>query len=358
MYDIGRDAESQLLRSHRVTGRLVASVNRSPFTYPVSLEDGQVEVSSQSPIRRKLSATIHATLDDPECDVFRTEVRAEYGVYLPSGEVVWVPTGTFVVTEAERAGRGMVTIKGEDRWRRILNARFMRPVTTSGSHISAIISLLIGADGRITAKDFSGKTSTHRKMLWDRDRDKAILDLARAIGVSVAFNPMGVAEIRPVASVFEGVASWNIGMGDGGALIDVNERRSQGNTYNAVVAEGEGSDGTVPVRAEATITDVNNALLFGGGFSQRPRFYRSPLMNTTAQCQAAADALLAKVSGVSKELDLISFVHPGLDADDIVNAEVEIGKWQRHLVDSFTIPLGPGGTKIATRTPYDTVEGD
>jgi hypothetical protein len=37
--------------------------------------------------------------------------------------------------------------------------------------------------------------------------------------------------------------------------------------------------------------------------------------------------------------------------------EVEPGKFERHLVDSFKVPLGPGGFTLATRTPYDETEG-
>lgn len=351
MYDIGQAAVNILTQPHRVSGRLLASVNRSAFSYPVQLESGEVAVSSTDPIRRKLSATIIANINDPECDVFRTEMRAEYGIWLYNGDVVWVPVGTFVVTDANEAGRGRVEIKGEDRWRRVLNARFLRPVTTSGKHIDAIATLMMGADPRITVQQLVTSTSTHRTMLWERDRDKAILELAKAVGLDVGFDPTGQGQIRQQPSIGDPIA-WTIGRGDGAALIDSKQKRSQGNTYNAVVAEGEGSDGSPPVRAMASITDPNSPIVFGGGFAQRPRYYRSALMTTMAQCQQAADSLLKKVSGVPKMLDLDSFVHPGLETGDVILAEVAPGQWERHLVDGFTIPLGPGSFSLTTRTPY------
>lgn len=355
MYDIGQAAINMLLQAHRVSGRLLASVNRSPFSYPVQMESGEVSVSSKDPIRRKLSATIIADINDPECDVFRTEMRAEYGIWLPSGDVVWVPVGTFVVTDAEQAGRGRINIKGEDRWRRILNARFLRPIVTSGKHVDAIEDFLIGADPRITVLKLNDPDSMHNKMLWERDRDKAIHELAKAIGLDVAFNPAGIAEIRSMPSIGDPVV-WTIGRGEGSALIDSKQKRAQGNTYNAVVAEGEGSDGTPPVRAIATIDDPNSKILFGGAFAQRPRYYRSALMTTVEQCQTAANALLARVSGVPKTLSLESFVHPGLDGGDVILAEIETNVWERHIVDSFTIPLGPGGFSLSTRAPYEEEE--
>lgn len=355
MYTISKDVLRNLGNSHGVTGRLLASVNRSAFSYPVKLVSGSVAVDIKSPIRRKLSATIIAKLSDPECDVFRTEIRAEYGISLNNFTWIWFPVGTFVVVAAKDNGKGQVEISGEDRWRRVVNARFLQPVTTSGKHIDAIKSLVQGADGRIVCTDYTGKTSTHRSSVWDRDRDKAVTDLKNAIGVDVFFNPTGGAEIRSVP-VIDPTNAWNVLGGDGGALIDVREGISQDRTYNAVVVEGEDASGNVAVRAVSTITDTNSKLLFGGAFAQKPRFYRSTLITTYAQAKATADSMILRVSGVAKEIEIDAFINPALEGGDTVYVEIEPGVRQYHLVESFEIPLGPGGNTLKTKT--SEVEGD
>lgn len=335
-----------------VTGRLLASVNRSEFSYPVTLLEGKVSVDGTNPIRRKLNATIAARPDSPECDVFRTELRAEYGVSLDNSSWYWFPVGTFVLTDAKEADGGKMTITGEDRWRRVANARFLAPVVTSGKHTDAIKDLMQGADGRILCTDFTGRTSQHNSSIWERDRDKAVRELAKSIGVDVYFNPLGVAEIREVSTV-AGIASWTLGEGDGGCLIFPRRELSQGNAYNAVVVEGEDASGAVAVRAVAKITDPNSKLFFGGGFAQRPRYYRSSLITTTAQAQSTAESLLLRVSGVAKTLNIEAFLNPALEVGDTIRVEVDPGVWEYHIVESFTIPLGPGGTTIATRAPSD-----
>lgn len=356
MLNIGARALSLLNTSHGVTGRLRASINGGPFTYPVTMLDGSVAVTGNSEIRRKLTATIASHIDSPECDVFRTEIRAEYGIVLPTGGVIWIPQGIFVVTDAEESGPGQIAIKGTDRWLRIQNARFLQPVTTSGLHLDAIVQFARGADPRIQVQRLSSKTSRHNSSVWERDRDKAVSELAKSAAVDVFFNHIGELEIRDQVDIGSGVPNWNIAEGDGGALITSKRGRKQGNTYNAVVAQGEAPDGQPAVRAVAYVKDTKSPIFFGGPFAQRPKFYTSSLITTQAQAQAAADGMLNKAAGIAKVLSLESVPHPGLDAGDIITVEVQRGRYERHIVDAFTLPLGPGGISISTRTPNDDEE--
>lgn len=358
MYPVDPVILAQLGQSHGVIARLTASINRSGFSYPVDLDDGSVSIDGTRAVRRTLSATIRARITDPECDVFRTEIRAEYGIQLPSrNEPIWIPVGTFVLTDAEEADKGLISIKGEDRWRRVVNARFLQPTTTKGKHTLAIISLMQGADSRILCQDTTGSLAQHNTALWARDRDKAVRDLAKSIGAEVSFDPMGAAQIRPIPSL-SSAASWFLGTGDGGVLISPRRARTQGNTYNAVVVEGETTEGTPAVRGVATVVDAESTLLFGGGFSQRPRFYRSSLVATQDQANQTAIAMLERVTGVSRTVKIESFVNPALEAGDVVSIEVSSGVWERHIVESFTVPLGLGSMNINTRTSNGEEDGE
>lgn len=356
MYDVGAALLPVLSRSHGVTARLLASVNGSSFTYPVVMQDGAVQVSASSPIRRKLTATVAASPGDPEVDVFRTEIRAEYGITTINGVTSWVPVFTGPVVEAQETGSGVMTVTCEDRWRRIINARFVTSHTTSGSTVDALADLVEAADGRITCTDLTGSTATHGASLWERDRDKAVMELAKSIGAQVVMTVEGEAEIRPVPSLADAVV-WRVYGGDGGVLVEARRGASQGNTYNAAKVEGEASDGSAPVWAAAYVTDSASPLVWGGPFARRPRFYRSPLITTQAQADAAAAALLARVTGVAKTVTVDAAPHPGLDGGDVIDVEVAPGVFERHIVDGFSLPLGPGGVTIDTRTSVEA-EGE
>lgn len=351
MFDIGPEATAMLSRSHGVTGRLTASVNRSQFTYPVDFEKADVQVSSNSQVRRKLKATIHANINDPEVDVFRTEIFAEYGVYTDPANVIWIPQGVFVVTDADEVQENVVEISCSDRWHWVQNARFLQPITTSGLHTDAIVELLRDADPRILTSLRTPRTSRHNSKVWERDRDKAIVELAAAASLEVFFDQTGRAVIQEPKQL-TAAPDWLIAAGDGGALIESSRGRDQGNSYNAVAVAGETTEGVPPVRAQAFVTNPQSPLLYGGAFGKRPRFYTSSMITTQQQAQQAADTMLAKVSGISKTLDLSTFPHPGLDAGDIIRAEVQTGEWETHLVDGYSLPLGPGSISISTRSPY------
>lgn len=350
MYPLSAQVLQALGSSHSVTGRLTASVNRSAFTYPVTLVDGSVKVDGSSPIRRKLDAVIVAKRGDPECDVFRTEIRAEYGISLNNFSWIWIPVGTFVVTGAKEVPGGM-QITGEDRWRRIVDARFLQPEVTSGKHIDRIKELMERADGRISCLDHTGSTSTHRSSVWERDRDKAVIQLQNAIGAEVYFDPLGIAGIynSPVL----GQSVWNLDGNDGGCLIEPRVDTNRDKVYNAVVVEGEDASGNTAVRAVAKVSDATNKLLYGGAAGQKPRYFRSTLITTQTQAQNTANSMLVKVSGIPKTVEIDAFANPALDAGDTVRVEIDPGSWEYHMVESFTIPLGPGGMTIATRAALE-----
>jgi hypothetical protein len=340
---------AEINQSHDVYGKLVASVNGSSFSYPVNMLSGSVSVSGSSGIRRKLSATIKADLDDAECDVFRTEIRAFYGIKLFSGLTVWTPQGTFVVTDAVAGKTGEAVITGEDRWRRIANARFLQPVMTAGNTANQIKNLVDRADSRIVMSNESGSTATHNKSVWERDRDAAIMKLATSIGCIVYFDVMGDPHLTKIRSLGE-TPDWRMRAGEGGTILDLGQGKSQGNTYNAAVVEGEDSSGAVAVRSVAIVNRKSSPLLYGGPFASRPRYFRSTLITTKAQADVVAISLLARISGMARTIQFEALPHPGLDAGDIVQAMMDDGSLASHMVDGFTMPLGPGSIDINTRT--------
>lgn len=353
-YPLPPQAAALLGRSHGVTARILGSVGGSAFVIPVPLVSGDVKVDGGSPVRRELSCQLRAGLGDPVVDPFSAELRAEYGlVESSSGDVWWVPVGTFVIESTKEVGPGVVSVKGYDRWRRVANARLTRPVATSGSTAAAIKALLEDADSRITVDVSAAPPGTHQSSLWERDRSDAVLQLARSIGADVFFNPMGVAVVRRAASISD-PSVWQVGTGTGGTKVSSARGVSTERTYNGVVVIGEPS-GQPPVYGFAYDSAPSSRTRWGGPYGKRPRFYRSSLISTQAQATAAAQGLLARALGVARTLDMEALPNPALDAGDVITVEVTAGAWQRHQAQTFTLPLGLGTTPITTRS---TVEGD
>lgn len=362
MLPVDTHALALLGRSHGVAARLRASVNGSDFVLPVRIhgDEASVDVDGSSPMRRKLSATVLSKIDAPEVDPLAAELRAEYAIVDPtSGRRWWTPVGTFVVQDAEEGDDGQVVIKAHDRWQRVLDARFEQPVTTSGDTLAAIEQLLLDADPRIVV-DTSGAPQgyTHRAKLWERDRDKAILELAASIGCVVYFDALGVARVEPLQPL-GATPVWYISPGLGGTKVRSTRGVSRSKTYNAVSVTGEsdGDQDQPPVYGVARDDDPLSATRWGGPFGKRTRFYSSTLITTEAQADAVARAQLDKVRGVVRTCVVETVQHPGLDAGDVISVHVDEGRRMQLRVESFALTLGLGTMSVTAATGAADDEG-
>lgn len=352
MYSVDPRVLLALGASRGAQGRLWASINGSPFGLPLPLVKGtgKVQVDGTAAVRRSLSAEVAVDADDPAVSEQMTEVRAEYGVTIASGVTLWVPVFTGpIMTRLDAGLPGHTKITANDRWQRVVDARFPLSATTSGNVAASIKSLVEGADSRITC-DISGAPSgTGPVAVWDRNRDDAVAQLARSIGARVVFGPDGNAKVLPIAHVTDPV-QWQISRGQGGAKISSVRGADRSRTYNAVVCVGEPPNGIPPAWAMAYDATPGSRTYYGGPFGKRVRFYQTALVTTNTQAAAAAAGLLSAAIGEARSLAVTALPHPGLDADDVVMVEVTPGAYERHIVDGFTIPLGiGGGVKLTTR---------
>lgn len=337
-------AAALLRRDHAISARLLASVNGSAFVIPVPLlPGGAVQIDGGSAVRRTLSCEVRMPIEHPAVDALAAEVRAEYAVVTPSGEQYWTPAGTFVLTDVVETAFNRVKLTGADRWHRVNEAGLEQPITTSGDTVTAITNLLLAADPRITVDSTGAPSGTHGASLWDGERSDAIKTLAQSIGAVVYFDAEGVAKIRPVPTLGDAVA-WQIGRGAG--KVSGVRGISRAQTYNAVVVKGS-PQGLPPVYAVARVLD--GPLRWGGPFGRKVRKFDTSLVSTQAQAQTMADAMLERVQGVARTLELNTLPNPALDAGDVLHVEVQPGVWQRHLYRAGSLPLGLGTTPISTR---------
>lgn len=359
-YPMDPRAVSLLARSHGAEGQLLASTSGSDFVEPLALlPGGNVQLDAKSPTRRKLSCEVVSSIDSPLVDPFSAEVQASHVLIDPtSGRRYVVPCGVFVVTESKETSDGVVTISGEDRWRRVQDARFEVPQVTKGSTAAAIEQLLLEADYRIEVDLSRAPSGTHRSSVWERDRDKAILELAQSIGARVYFNALGVAVVEPISGVHAD-PYWSVGTGPGGVRLRKARGIARGNTYNVAVVTGESTTDAPPVYGVARDDSPTSRTRWGGPFGKRPRFYTSSLVTTNAQAQAVADSMVVGVTGIVETHELEALPHPGIEGYDVIEVELGAagsGRWARELVQTATIPLGLGSMPLETGS--DTMADD
>jgi hypothetical protein len=353
MYAIDSWAVPLLTTSHGVIGRAWASVNGSPFTVPMKLRaGGTVTLDGTAAVRRVLDCEVAADIESATVSPLITELAVEYGVIVGRRQS-WTPVGTFVITSAkESTTPGVVKIKGEDRWRRIQEARFDPAVTTSGNTASAIATLAAGADPRIAVTDLTGSTATHPATRWDRDRDKAILELCKSIDAQLYFTPSGAAILAPHPALPDAADPGviDVGRGTGGSKVSSARTLDREPIFTAATVTGEPLDGGPPVYATSRDTDPASPTRHGGPFGQKTNFYHNPLIRTTVAAQSVADSRRARLTGIAWAIDLTMLPHPGLEYGDPLRVEVAPGQWQTHMLEGYPLPLGPGTVAVKTRT--------
>jgi hypothetical protein len=296
------------------------------------------------------------------------ELRAYSAVRYLDGSVESQPQGVFDVDVARTgyAANGSISLTGVDRWQRVVNGRFFKPrASAHGVTVRAQIATLLTEvlPAGTLVQDLATSTATVPAQTWDRDRDKAIQDLAAAASLDVFFDRNGGPVIRDAPLLAPLAPTFTIDASETGLLIDADRERSRQKTYNIVVVNGQAVDGSAPFATQYVWdNDPTSATYAGSGtgagssppaastagsMGQRPTFYSSPLLRNTTQAQAAGRTILQRVLGLEAQLTLSSVPVPMLDDGDTILVQLPgpdaqtKGVTEVHLVDAFTVPLVP-----------------
>jgi hypothetical protein len=351
--------------------------------------DGQNEVrvdGATSGVRRTLSVTCPRVpgLWDALAPV-GTELRAYTAIKYLSGGVEVVPQGVFDV-DVQSLGytaSGELKITAPDRWARIQRARFLAPRTsTVGATNRAQIATLLNEVTGGSASDEATSTATVPAQTWDKDRAGAIEDLAKAASLDVFFDRSGTAIIRDFPTL-QASGVWTVDAGPTGVMVSADRQRDRQLTYNIVVVIDTRNDGTAPLPPMYVWDNNPDSPTYAGSgsgasttpptfpgwaaapFGQRPFPYKSPLFANSAQQTAAGTTMLGKVTGLNAQLDVSTVPNTALDDGDTIAVSLPRERWdrtrpaERHIVDSFTVPLVWHRTpmQISTRSSVADIAG-
>jgi uncharacterized protein DUF5047 len=325
--------------------------------------DGSVTVDGTAQVRRQLDVTLSPDpgLWDTLAPV-GTQLRVSRGVRYGDGSTEIVPLGVFPidVQNLSYAADGALQITAPDQWVTVQRARFQTPYVAIPATriIPQITALINGALGpawpiNITATS----TALVGRQTWDRDRDKAIADLAASIGAEAFLDPIGTAVLRDLPDA-DGTPVWTVDAGGTGIFAGATRSRDRQRTYSAVVVQSQNADGSTRL-APVTISDTNptSPTYVDGPFGFVPYFYSSELLRTTAQMTSAGRKLLPKVTGLQSQLNLdAATVNPALDAGDVLavllppESPLSARPVETHIIDQVTIPLTvTAGQSMQTR---------
>lgn len=275
---------------------------------------------------------------------FGNELEVKCGFQYPDGAIETVPMGIFRIDSADPDGLGSVKITGLDRSMVIARARHETPYTITDSPLTTVaIQALISA--KYPGLTFISETTLHTVPLsvyeeGDKSGDpwKNAQDLAMNDGLEIFFDVRGQVIIRRVPNPVSASAVWNYAPGTDSMLLSSNNVAEAVDARNVAIVVGE-PPGAAPVRATKEITDPTSPL-YPPVFGRAPIFLTSPLITTTVQAQAAADALLLRHAGKSEQLAFNAAPNPLHDAGDIVRiVDADQALDVNVVLSKFTFPL-------------------
>lgn len=257
-------------------------------------------------------------------------------------EILWTPLGYYRIQAPEQddAPDGAIRIMGLDRMAGIVDGRLLEPREYDADQtVSAVVADLVTEiyPEAVIAFDSGGSDPLGRQVIAEESRYEALWDIVTSLGKIVYWDGTGILRIETAPEEDEPV--WEVAAGADGVLLTASRRLTREGIYNAVVAEGEGTDAANPVRAVAFDSGPNSPTRFGGPFGRVPRFYSSPLLTTITEASAAAQSLLRRSLGAPYSVDFGAVVNPTLRPYDPVRITLRDGTREVHVMERVRIPL-------------------
>ncbi len=347
--------------SHRVLTRARVCTSFQTGTSPIGtfidLIDGQVSLSAQG----DKSAAIRATADITVNGIrqwpitvpsllapYGNEIFLERGIEFSDDTVEYTKLGYFRIQAPDQSGLSdsPIRIVCVDRMQAIIDGKLLSPRQfLAGATYNSVVTNLVTEiypNATIEFDDATGTQTLARSIIIDSDRFAALDDLITSLGKIWYWDYRGVLVIKTPPATTNIV--YEVDHGVNGVLVTFARSLTREGVFNVVVATGEGADTNAPVRGVAIDNNVNSPTYFYGRFGQVPTFYSSPLLATTAQCNAAAVTLLNRSLGLPYTVNFGTIVNPALEPYDTVRVKFSHNEAsQIHVLDTVDIPLTQGG---------------
>lgn len=341
---------------------------------PLQVTGGSVTDDATPGVRRTLDLQVVAEsgLTDALAPIGTTLVVTHVLRY-PDGTTEPTPMGVFDVdvekVSVSADGRTL-SLTAPDKWIRVKRGRFIVPRSSApnATVVDQIRALLLDvlSDGE-SVNVYATSTAMVSSLVWDKDRDQPIIDMADSIGGYVSFDRSGVATIQDMPTIGRR-ADWLIDASASGILLTADLERSRQRTYNVVKVTSSAASSTPPFDPQIAFDsdpasptyagpDPVNSPELAGPFGVVPYFYDTPVITDAAAALKAAQSILYRVTGLASQLTLTAVKNPKISALDVIDVvlppedDSQAPTTQRHIVDRVTHPLMVDGVQqITTRS--------
>lgn len=354
--------------------------------------DGSITVDRTSKTRRSGSVTIgdpnfYPTFAGSPLAPYGAELNIKWGISYPDGTTESVSLGWFRIEDVSQetapgqSNGGLPVVDFFDRSQAVDVASFLDPVDRGGWGVKGLLTQLVRDVVPYAAVNISSSLTDGTVpggVTFDGSRWDAVTTCAGYLLADVYFDVNGAVAAVPVPTLSQSTptsaAVWTMdastpaavaaGASSTGVLVSAKRAVSRAGVYNCVSVYGSTTGSAAPPTGYAADTDPRSPTYFGTSpnygnpntssvFGAQIYRYQNNLLTTNAQCQAAAQTQLQNFLGLARSLSFTVCPNPALEAGDIIKVIYPDGRSELHLLDSFTIPLGPsaqfsGSTRTLT----------
>jgi len=320
----------------------------------VPVVGGSVSLDSSRSVRAGCNMAFYADGLIPtsgESDFYpaTNELHIWRGVDVVDG-VELVPLGVFGFEDVD-VGEGpdgiTLEIAGSDRAAMASRSLLLEPLsitkdTTPYDAISALLATVSNMPGVVNAAN-PPDTWLMPAVRYQAGADPWAMatNIATAFGAQLYVDRLGVPRFEeiPDPDTSDPALTYNMDA-PGAPVLRVNRTISTANTFNGVIASGEGTDLVRPLQAESWDTDPLSPFYYEGPYGKKPYFYSSPLILELDQAKAAARAKLKQIMGGIETATWDAICNPAIDPYDVISMKrTAIGLDEQFSVESVSIPL-------------------
>ncbi len=307
--------------------------------------DGNITATLVSQVTRQLSlntdGSMYPRIPTDLLAPYGNELRVFQGIKPGAGVPYEWPTFRGRINEVELDTDGSMSLGALDRAADINDAGFSVPEnSTVGATISLEFARIV-TEGvpDATFGTFDVLISTTPQLTWEEDRGAACDDLASAASAYWYALSDGSYVLRRVPWAIPQIPVIELSDGPGGTLSTAIPRRSRENVFNVVTVVGERADGTPPVFATVSDSDVTSPTYTGGAFGVKSKLVRAQGASTSSQALTLARTSLLQARSLTQAWNVSTTADPALELGDAVTINARDLPPEVQVVSSFTLPL-------------------
>jgi hypothetical protein len=266
------------------------------------------------------------------------------------GYTEMLPLGMYRIDDIDRDDGGTIELTGSGFESYVIDDRFLYPRQPpyGQSTVQAMVDLI--GESMTTVRGVVAMNTYDKPVRmtapWERDRIKALTQLATSIRAEVFADSTGTWVIKDDPTLAPAAYVYRIDAGEGGVLISYDGGDTRDGVYNGVVVTGRESEveGQPPVLGIAVDNDRASPTFWSGPFGHKPRFYTNDGIDTVAGAVEIAKAQLHAALTAHRKFSFKSAAICFLEAGDVVRVVLPGGAWKDYLLSSTSLDLGVDGT--------------